>query len=134
MKPRNPRITPKDRSLIKGALRRAFARSALHQEVMNSITVEHSNPKNPRCKKWGFCQVCKDVLPRWRLVVDHIIPFVKTDTTFEEMSLDEAVDRLWCDKSNLQSICPTCHKIKSSLEAKERKARRQLKKNVKQIK
>jgi 5-methylcytosine-specific restriction endonuclease McrA len=53
--------------------------------------------------------------------VDHVIPLVPLDRSFEEMSLDEAVDRAWCEEENLKIICKPCHIIKTKAENKERK-------------
>lgn len=118
----NPRLTPKDYALLKGAIRRAFARSALHQQVMDEGRVEHSSDKNPKCKKWAWCEVCGWVLPAWKVVVDHIVPVVEIGKEFKDYTMTEAVDRVFCDRSNLQRICPTCHDVKSSLEREQREA------------
>lgn len=116
----NPRITPKDRGLIKGAMRRAFARSELHEAVITRITVDHSDPRNPRCKNWGYCELCGVVQPRWKIQVDHIQPVVPIDSHFEYMSLDEAANRMWCDPGNLQGICEPCHDVKTASEKEAR--------------
>lgn len=119
---KNPRLTPKDYGLIKSALRRAFVRSALHQSIMDAGHIEHSDPLRPRCKRWTWCQLCGLVFPRYLADVDHIEPFVEIGSSFQDMDLAEAVDRLWCDPGNLQRICPTCHNFKSDAEREARKA------------
>jgi 5-methylcytosine-specific restriction endonuclease McrA len=113
--------SPKERNLVKGAMRRVFSRSELRQQVLKRNLIEHSDPKRPRVKKWAWCEVCGEVLPAYTMAVDHRIPLVPIDKTLEDMSWDEVVERLWCDVSNLQLICTPCHKLKSSQERKQRK-------------
>jgi 5-methylcytosine-specific restriction endonuclease McrA len=116
----NPRITSKDKALIKGAPRRAFSRSKLRQEVLESSVVKHTDLSRPKVKTWLLCNVCKKPEAKSYMVVDHIEPYVKVTDRFENMSMDEAVDRLWCEKANLQTICPSCHTEKSLHERRER--------------
>ncbi len=113
---RNPRITHEDYGRIKGALRRAFARSALHKEALERVTVEHSDPRNPRCTKWGYCEVCGEVQPRWKLVVDHLSPIIPIDKTLWDLSVQELVDNMWCVSNGLQACDPFCHAAKSKRE------------------
>lgn len=118
----NPRLTPKDRGLIKGAMRRAFSRSELRKKVMaKSIVPGHQDPSRPRVTKWSRCAVCSGIKPAYLAVVDHISPVIPTNSSFEAMSLDETVDRMWCDEANLQAICEPCHDEKSTREKNERK-------------
>lgn len=124
----NPRVTAKDRNAIKGALRRAFSRSQLHKKVLDANVVEHSDPKRPRVKTWVKCNVCRIPEARSYMAVDHIDPLIPTNTTFEAMSLDTVVDRLWCEENNLQILCETCHDAKSALEREERKKNKRDKK------
>lgn len=37
------------------------------------------------------------------------------------MSIDEVVDRLWCDEKNLAGICELCHNVKTKNESTERR-------------
>lgn len=119
----NKQLTPKDRNLIKGAIRRAFSRSALHKEVLNRAkSLGHVDLARPRVKTWYQCEECKKFCAGYELQVDHIEPAVKIDETFENMSLDEFVNRLWCSVDNLQAICKEpCHKNKTKLEKEQRK-------------
>ncbi len=117
----NPKLTAKDRGLIKGAIRRAFARSDLHKEVKLRNLIEHYDPRHPRCKNWGWCNVCGVVTPQWKLEVDHIDPVVPLDSSFAEMSLDLMVERTWCTIEGLQVICDPCHDSKTALEKARKK-------------
>jgi 5-methylcytosine-specific restriction endonuclease McrA len=118
---KNPRVTPKDRNAIKGALRRAFSRSELHKAVIEASIVEYSDPKRPRVKKWARCNMCKKPEAKSYMVVDHIDPVIPVGKTFEEIGADETIDRLWCERNNLQSCCVSCHNLKSQKELKARK-------------
>lgn len=117
----NDRITPKDRNTIKGNLRRAFARSELHKAVLNEAVVQWSDPARPRVKTWCQCNVCKRPEARSYCVVDHVLPVIPVDSSFEALGADATIERLWCDKANLQCICPECHDIKTKAEKAERK-------------
>jgi len=104
---------------IRGALRRAFARSPVVQEIMNE-----SRREEPRYKKDGSlakkpwvkrqCQVCSNWVGSTKIAVDHINPVVSVDDGFQDWN--EFVDRLWCDKKNLQRICNDCHDVKTQHE------------------
>lgn len=121
---RNPRLTSKDRGAIKGALRRAFARSDLHEEILILGAIEHSDPKRPRCKKWSWCEECGEVVPQWTITIDHDDPVIPVTTSFEDMTLDEAVARMWCDPKNLRRLCAPCHDRKTAGETELRKQRK----------
>ena len=119
----NPRITPRDRNRIKGALRRAYSQSELHKKILNSADLpNYSDPARPRVRKWSRCPVCQKPTPKYLMRVDHKEPVIPTNLSFEEMSLDLTADRMWCPEENQQPICPTCHDQKSALEREERKA------------
>ena len=104
---------------IRGALRRAFARSPLVQEVMAD-----SRREAPRYNKDGSrhkknlvqrqCQVCGEWVSSSKMSVDHIVPVVSVDDGFQDWN--EFIARLWCDKSNLQRICDPCHDKKTYAE------------------
>ncbi len=59
--------------------------------------------------------------------IDHKIPLVPLDTAFDDMSLDDLVDRAWCELELLQPICKPCHRTKSKEENKERRRLKKLK-------
>lgn len=118
----NPRITAKDRGLIKAAFRRAFSRSALRKQVIEASIVPHVDLSRPRVKSWGLCQECKTPTPKSYLIVDHIAPVIPLDKSFEEMTLDEVADRMWCWANNLQALCQICHLTKTKEENKIRKS------------
>lgn len=118
---KNPRITPKERGLLKGAIRRAFARSELRERVGKKNRISHHDPDRPRIKNWSFCDGCGQVVPDYSTAVDHIDPVIPLNSSFEEMEVGDVVDRTWCEESNLQVLCEPCHYFKTACERKERK-------------
>jgi 5-methylcytosine-specific restriction endonuclease McrA len=111
---------PKERNLLKGAMRRLFGRSELRNKVLNRHNIEYFDLNRPRVTKWSFCGNCGALEPRYKMEVDHIEPLIPVDKSLEQMSWDEVVDRLWCDEKNLMPICKDCHKIKTTNERKQR--------------
>lgn len=124
-----PKLSKHDLNLIKGALRRAFARSDVHKAAKANNRIEHSSPKNPRCEKWSWCSTCGVVTPDWRTDLDHIDPVQPVDKVLEDMTPYELLERIWlCDPSNLSVICETCHSSKSALENQQRREHRKRRK------
>lgn len=120
----NPRISKKERGLIKGALRRVFSRSDLRREALSRNLIDHNDLNRPRVTKWAWCSVCGEVSPAYKMQIDHIMPVVDIDKSLEQMDWNELVDRLWCDSHNLQTICLCCHKNKGKIEAASRRKSR----------
>lgn len=121
----NSRINNKERSLLIGAIRRVFARSDLRREVLESVkVVMHYDVQHPRVKHWSRCPLCKKIAPRYQFAVDHIEPVIPVHRTQLDMSWDEIIDAIWCDKKNLQPICKKCHSTKTSYERKLRRCRK----------
>ncbi len=124
----NPRITKKERGLLKGAIRRVFGRSELRRAIIEkSIVRGYHDPKRKAVKFWVKCTDCGEMEAKSNVQVDHFEPVIPLDRNFEEMSLDEVVDRVWCEESNLKITCEPCHREKTKLENKERKRIRDLK-------
>ncbi len=117
----NPRISKKERGLLKGAIRRVFSRSDLRREVLNAAEIDHKDPKRPRVTKWVRCFKCKEPTPKYKAVVDHRDPLVPIHTALEDMSWDEVINRAWCDKNNLDILDQECHNIKTKQENKQRR-------------
>lgn len=128
----NPRISAKERGLIKGALRRVFSRSDLRRSVLEAAIVEHSDPKRKRVKTWVKCAECKKPEAKSNVAVDHILPVIPLNSSLEEMTVDDLVNRIWCEKKNLQVLCISCHLVKTKVESKERRLNKKGKKNVRQ--
>jgi hypothetical protein len=106
-------------SIIRGALRRAFARSPVVQEKM-----AESRREIPKYRKDGSrakknwvqrqCEVCLQWAGSTKLSVDHVDPVISVDEGFQDWNV--FISRLWCNKSNLQRICDTCHNFKTGAE------------------
>lgn len=111
-------------SQIRSALRRTFSRSPIVSE-----TLSQNKRKVPRTKKDGTphavpltefqCAICQSWVPRKDIQVDHIEPVIPIDGTFTNW--EDFITRLFCDSSNLQCICSTCHHTKTQTEKKLRK-------------
>lgn len=119
---RNPRITKREAGLIKGALRRVFSRSELRRAVIDAA-IDHSyvDLSRPKVKKWAICAECKKRFPKSYAIIDHIDPLIPIGLTFEDMSLDTIIDRLWCEQNNLQCLDEMCHAVKTKAERALRK-------------
>lgn len=131
----NPRMTKRELGLLKGAINRVFPRSELYRQAMDKLrTLTHYvDPKRPRVKTWKFCPTCNTPQAKSDFQVDHISPRVPIGQSFDQMTLDEYIDRTWCDLSNLQPCCKSCHKLKSKAEMKERKQHKTLRKFFKVV-
>lgn len=125
---KNPK-NPKERNLLKGAIRRIFSRSELRrQAVEKSLIKDYADPNRPRVSKWGKCTACKQPTPLYKMQVDHDQPIIPVGSKLEEMSWDQIIDNIWCDERNLKPLCEACHKTKTKGENAER---RKLKKGLK---
>ena len=76
-------------AVIRGALRRAFARSPIDQEIMKASRKEEPryNKDGSRHKKnWvkKQCEVCMDWYPTSKMAVDHIEPVVSVEEGFQD--------------------------------------------------
>lgn len=112
----------KERNLLKGAMRRLFGRSEVRQKVIAKAVVPgHHDPKRKAVKFWVKCEECGTMEAKSNVQVDHRLPLVPVDSSLEQMSWDEVVERLWCDEGNLQILCKPCHQLKSKAENKERR-------------
>lgn len=121
MKEKKPKPYP-DKSIIKGALRRVFARSPMiHSVLADSV---HPTAKGPKGGKQYVCSNCKQTYAGNKVAVDHIVPVVPLDQTVQDLDYNEMVKRIFCSKNNLQVLCENCHKDKTK---KERDFRKQAK-------
>lgn len=127
-KPKKPRRPPpyNKNSVIRGALRRAFARSPIVREVLleGRREVPKYNKDGSRSVKDAvqyLCETCGEWVSSTKIQVDHVVPVISTNSsvdTVEDWNL--FIDRLWCDRSNLSRICKSCHQLKTNAERLER--------------
>jgi len=126
-----------ERSRIKGAIRRTFRLSPQMKEILEEARVELP----PALKKDGTpgkkpqvryrCAECKELFSKQtkrssNVNVDHIEPVVPLWKTETNMTYDEIVRGVFCEKDNLQVLCsiplkrnnnePSCHKVKTDKE------------------
>jgi len=109
--------------MIRGAIRRTFSRSPIVREVLMSgrREVPKFNKDGSLAKKPAVqyqCQVCSIWTGSTKVVVDHINPVISVEDGFRDWNT--FVDRLFCDKSNLQRICDPCHDQKTATERFDR--------------
>lgn len=126
----NLRLTSRERGLIKGALRRVFARSDLRKQVIEKSYVNHGDPARKRVKQWCLCPICHTPVPKSFMVVDHLIPIINVHETLTDLDWDTLINRMWCDEVNLQAICAECHLSKCNMESKERTKHRRLRRLI----
>ena len=112
---------PKERNLLKGAIRRVFSRSDLRVAALLATRIEHFDENRPRVTKWSWCMDCGVLEPTYAMQVDHLEPLIPLNTALEDMSWDEVVNRAWCELDNLRPLCKPCHKEKTKAENKERR-------------
>lgn len=112
----NKRVTPRERGLLKGAIRRVFSRSDLRKEAIEAARADYSDPTRPRVKKWSVCSVCLQFTPTYLMQVDHKNPIIPVNSSLEEMLWDDVVNRTWCDPKDLTPMCKPCHTVKTKEE------------------
>ena len=105
---------------ITSTLRAGSRRWPPKYETLNeSKTEKKTNIKTGRMAQHYRCASCDEEFVASEVQVDHIEPVAAGQDT---QSWDSFINRLFCEKENLQVLCITCHKIKSKGErgSKER--------------
>lgn len=109
-------------SFVKGGLRSASQRWPPKYKCLSDACIgTRRNPESGRLAKFYICANCKSDFVAKNVEVNHIIPVVPV-TGFD--SWDGVVDRLFCEKENLEVLCKPCHKSVSKQENIERKHER----------
>lgn len=108
---------------IRSAIRRTFSRSPVVREVMmeHRREIPKFNKDGTRAKKDAVqyqCNVCNQWVGSSYIAVDHIEPVIEVEGGFQDWNT--FVDRLFCDKDNLQCICDECHQKKTNKERFDR--------------
>lgn len=110
-------------SFVKSALRAASRRWPPKYSCLNDSCVgQYVNVKTNRLAKHYRCNVCNQAFPAKDVQVDHISPIIDPSLGFTNWN--DVIENMFCESSNLQTICKPCHSIKTGLEkaiAKERK-------------
>jgi len=114
------------RAFITNALRAATRKWPPKYLTLNEAKTEKKkNVRTGRLAQHYLCNVCTGEFPAKEVQVDHIQPVVDPKTGF--VNWDTFIDRLFCEKENLQVLCTTCHKLKTSEENLQSKLKKQLK-------
>lgn len=103
------------RSFITGALRSASRRWKPISRCKSEARVSRGKYR---------CASCGGHFGTKEIVIDHIAPVVPLSGW---VSYDDFVDKLFCESSNLQALCKSCHKDKTAEEAKLRGMSRKIK-------
>ena len=110
------------RTFIVSALRAASRRwPPKHETLQEAYAGQLTNPKTKRISKHYKCKACEQIYPGKEVQVDHIEPVVSTTAGFT--TWDAFIERLFCEKENLQVLCSPCHDIKTQKEKDESKQR-----------
>jgi 5-methylcytosine-specific restriction endonuclease McrA len=100
------------KGFITSALRSAMRRWPPKWDALReAFTCTKKNNKTKRLAKHYKCATCKKEYTSTNVQVDHIIPIGSCK------SWDEFIERLFCEKDNLQVLCKLCHKKKTKKEA-----------------
>lgn len=96
--------------LVIGAIRRLFRQAPQFKEVIEASRVEVPRynkdgglAKKPYVKR--TCEVCGQLFSSTNIAVDHIQPMVPLYLTNDDLSYNEIVQSIICNKDNLQRIC-----------------------------
>ena len=98
-------------SFVTSILRSGSRRWGPKYECLNAAKTEKKvNVSTGRVAQHFLCNECGHDFPQKQIEVDHKIP-IGTEKTW-----DEFIDRLFCERDNLQVLCRECHKQKSLKE------------------
>lgn len=102
-------------SFIRSALRRAWTKYPVRFHVLEDA----KRPYRGRDKrtKWVYkCAECEKLYKSTEVQVDHINP---AGSLKDYNDLPQFVQRLFCEKDNLQVLCKQCHDVKTKEERKK---------------
>jgi hypothetical protein len=106
-------------SFIKSALRSASQRWPPKYQTLNEAFVgKQINASSGRLAKHFKCRKCANLFPQKEVEVNHITPVVPL-TGFD--SWDGVIERMFCEKHELEVLCKPCHSEISKKENSERK-------------
>jgi 5-methylcytosine-specific restriction endonuclease McrA len=101
-------------SFIVSVLRTGTRRwPAKYQALEKAKTEKKINVRSGRMAQHYLCAMCKEEYSSTGVQVDHITPVVGEEGF---VSWDLYVERLFCEASNFQILCVTCHSIKTAKE------------------
>lgn len=107
------------KSFIISTLRRASYRWVGRTEALRSARIERGLYQ---------CNICKEKFKNKDIRLDHIAPIIPVSTGF--VSWDDYINRLFCDASDMQVLCLTCHESKTNVEKEQRLFYRKKRKSI----
>ena len=108
-------------SFIKGILRRGSTKWGVKYDVLNEAKRgKIKNKKTGRLAEHYECNECHKLFPLKEVAVDHVILIIQDEFT----SWDDVIEKMFCEKDNLQVLCKSCHKRKSFEEGRIRREHR----------
>lgn len=111
------------KSFIISGLRAASRRYPPKYETLNEAKTEKKiNAATGRLAQHYKCAVCKEEFPATQIQVDHKRPVVDPKKGFVDWNT--YIERMFCDKKNLQALCKGCHKTKTTKETNASKLRK----------
>jgi len=103
------------RSWIISLLRRGTMRYPPRNDALREAKTEKKiNKKTGRMAQHYKCAGCKKDFPASQICVDHIEPVVSPKEGF--INWDVYIERMFCPKENLQTLCSKCHDVKTKGE------------------
>ena len=108
------------RSFITSALRTATQRWPPKFEALKEAFIDRKiNKKTGKLAQHFSCASCKGEFVSKDVQVDHKKPVVDPKKGFQGWEV--YIDRLFCEKENLQVLCKPCHSVKTAKEKEQRK-------------
>ena len=108
------------RAFITSLLRGGFRKYPPKYETLKAAYLgKQENKKTGRQANHYKCAKCKKAFPSSDVEVDHISPVVSLEDGF--INWDTFIERLFGDGKNLQVLCKSCHKDKTTKEKASRK-------------
>lgn len=110
-------------SFIKSTLRAASRRWEPKYTCLKDAYVDkRTNIDTGRIAMHYRCAGCLSVSPASKVQVDHISPVIDPVVGFT--TWDDVINRMFCEKDNLQVLCTECHNKKTALEKAQSKERK----------
>jgi hypothetical protein len=99
-----------EKRMVIGAIRILFRQSPQFKEVHEASRVEvpRFNKDGSRAKKdyvKRTCEICGELFSSTNIAIDHIKPMVPLHLSDNDLTYNELVRNIICDKSNLQRAC-----------------------------
>lgn len=104
----------KKKAFIINLLRRGTFRWTPRGNAKKKAKVKVGEFKTGRAKYGYQCNICKDVFMSKEVKADHISAVVCPLDGFQ--GFDIYIERMYCEESNFQIVCPICHDEKTAME------------------